>query len=109
MANTFQGQFPDTNTAEDGYGSTSPVGSFPANGYGLYDMAGNVWEWTSDWYRPDYYQIFAGTGKVAQNPRGPPTVSIQANPELPGACSEADPTPERHRLHGSELTQVIGN
>ena len=70
MANTFQGHFPENNTAEDGYASTSPVGSFPANSYGLYDMAGNVRKWTSDWYRPDYYQTLAATGKVAQNPPG---------------------------------------
>ncbi len=71
MANTFQGHFPDTNTSEDGYPATSPVGSYPANGYGLSDMAGNVWEWTSDWYRPDYYQTLAATGEIAMNPRGP--------------------------------------
>jgi len=71
MANTFQGHFSDTNTGEDGYLGTAPVGSFPANGYALFDMAGNVWEWTSDWYRPDYYQTLAASGEVAVNPTGP--------------------------------------
>ena len=71
MANTFQGHFPDTNTGEDGYRATAPVGSFPANGYGLFDMAGNVWEWTADWYRADYYQALAASGEVAMNPKGP--------------------------------------
>ena len=50
MANTWQGEFPIENTQADGYEGTAPVGQFPPNGYGLFDMIGNVWEWTSDWY-----------------------------------------------------------
>lgn len=52
MANSWQGEFPWQNLLQDGYEGTSPVGSFPPNGYGLYDMAGNVWEWTCDWFVP---------------------------------------------------------
>jgi formylglycine-generating enzyme len=80
MANTFQGHFPDDNTHQDGYETTAPVRSFPPNGYGLYDMAGNVWEWTADWYRPDYYESLAVSG-VSRNPRGP---SDSVDPSEPG-------------------------
>ena len=71
MANTFQGHFPNKNTSDDGFNATSPVTKFPANGYGLYDMAGNVWQWTSDWYRPDYYKHLAASGTITHNPTGP--------------------------------------
>jgi formylglycine-generating enzyme len=83
MANTFQGHFPDKNTVEDGYATTAPVASFPPNGYGLYDMSGNVWEWTSDWYRPDYYQTIAASGEVVRNPQGPADSFDPGEPGVP--------------------------
>jgi len=81
QANTFQGHFPDHNSAEDGYRGTSPVRSFPANGYGLYDMAGNVWQWCADWYRADYYNELAKRGALVSNPQGP---ADSFDPDEPG-------------------------
>jgi formylglycine-generating enzyme len=68
-ANVWQGEFPYKNTAADGYAGTSPVRAFPSNGYGLYDMSGNVWQWCSDWYQVDLYRDLAR--QVAVNPKGP--------------------------------------
>lgn len=69
-ANSWQGNFPNQNTDRDHYLRAAPVKSYPANGYGLCDMAGNVWEWCSDWYRADYYAACQRRGLV-ENPQGP--------------------------------------
>ena len=70
MANTWQGQFPRQNLAADGFEGTSPVEAFPRNGFGLFDMVGNVWEWTADWYAAEHSADAPKACCIQENPRG---------------------------------------
>src|SRR4029077_21016196 len=70
MANTWQGNFPHENLCSDGFDGTSPVTAFPPNGYGVHDMIGNVWEWTTDWFSQKHQADAAKACCVPENPRG---------------------------------------
>jgi formylglycine-generating enzyme required for sulfatase activity len=87
QCNCWQGEFPWKNTAKDGYRRTSPVKAFPPNGYGLYDMAGNVWQWCGDWYQVDLYRQRAGQGVIV-NPTGPERSFDPRQPYSPLRCQK---------------------
>lgn len=97
MANIWQGAFPYKNSGDDGFVGIAPVASYPANAYGLHDMAGNAWEWCSDWYRPDAYarDVRHAVNGVVRNPRGPSQTESQ-DPQEPGV-------PKRVQRSGSFL------
>lgn len=94
-ANTWQGRFPFENTEVDGWTRTSPVKSYEPNGYGLYDMAGNVWEWTNEWYTDRTTQPSCCT------PDGPPTEADSIDP-----LDTLTPTPRRVVKGGSHLCTI---
>lgn len=101
MANVFQGPFPHANSGADGFLGTSPVGSFPPNGFGLYDMIGNVWEWTADWYTPNHRSALPTADQpqcCAPGGRREPTLEGSLDPAAPEI-----PIPRKVLKGGSHL------
>src|ERR1043166_5538185 len=90
-ANIWQGEFPALNSSADGFRITAPVASYPPNSYGLYDTAGNVWEWCADWYRPDYYAQSA-----KKNPVGPDTSFDPNEPQTAKKVQRGGSRSEEH-------------
>jgi formylglycine-generating enzyme required for sulfatase activity len=82
LANTFQGTFPSNDAGLDGHKGIAPIKQYPKNGYGLYDMTGNVWEWCSDWYKNDYFNTLS-QNEVTKNPQGPTESYDPAEPRVP--------------------------
>lgn len=80
MANTWEGEFPVNNTLKDGFELRAVVKSYPPNDFNLYDIAGNVWEWTSDWYNTDYYDKVSSKSTILRNPRGAETAHNARDP-----------------------------
>jgi formylglycine-generating enzyme required for sulfatase activity len=83
-ANTFQGVFPHNDKALDGFKGIAPVMQYPHNGYGLYDMTGNVWEWCADWYHADYYAMNTNESSI-KNPKGP---DVSYDPDEPNVLKK---------------------
>ena len=98
MANTWQGEFPWQNLQADGYEGTSPVGAFPPNGYGLYDMAGNVWEWTADFFTPRHPTRSRALLRAAQPARDAPTSRSCARRDDPAPGDQGRLAPVRAQL-----------
>lgn len=79
--NSWEGEFPVDNTQADGFEKSAPVKTYPPNGYGLYEISGNVWEWTSDWYSSQYYQ-YCKENSITNNPKGPNEAFNPNNPYM---------------------------